>query len=61
MDIYFQEPEIVPPIDVDNPSKGGVPSDHSGVVVDKRTDASKPANRQKVCRTIRPIQSRKKF
>ena len=34
-----------------------MPSDHSGVIVDKRTDASKPANRQKICRTIRPITS----
>ena len=36
LDVYYDEPEIVPPIDVDEPAKGGVPSDSSGVVVDRR-------------------------
>ena len=55
LDVYYDEPEIVQPIDVDDPAKGGVPSDHSGVVVDKRKNAAKPACKQKVKRTIRPI------
>jgi hypothetical protein len=55
MNVYFKEPDIVPPIDVDDPTKGGVPSDHSGVVVEPRTDASRPAMKQKICRTFRPI------
>ena len=55
LDVYFEEPTIVPPIEVDDPSKGGVPSDHSGVVVNTRTDTNKPAAKHKVYRTIRPI------
>ena len=31
---YYEEPTIVPPVDVDDPTKGGVPSDHNGVVVE---------------------------
>ena len=57
LDVFFEEPIIVPPIDVDDPAKGGVPSDHSGVVVNTRTDANKPALKHKIYRTIRPITS----
>ena len=53
----YNEPEIVPPIPVDNPDKGGVPSDHSGVVVLPLSDTSKPVLRRKICRTVRPITS----
>ena len=55
LDVYLEEPIIVPPINVDDPSKGGVPSDHSGVVVETRTDTSKPATKRKIYRTVRPI------
>ena len=54
LSVYFEEPVIVFPIDVDDPAKG-VPSDHSGVVVEPRTNAEVPAVKHKVCRTIRPI------
>ena len=54
---YYEEPEIVPPIEVDDPQKGGVPSDHSGVVVAPRTDAIKHTTKQRIYRTIRPITS----
>ena len=37
--VFFEEPEIVPPIATDDPEKGGVPSDHSGVVGVPRADA----------------------
>ena len=57
LEVYFEEPVIVPPIDVDHPTKGGVPSDHSGVIVNTRTDANKPAPKHKIYRTIRPITS----
>ena len=30
---FYLEPEIIPPIEVDNPDAGGVPSDHDGVIV----------------------------
>ena len=30
---YYDEPQIVPPIQVDDPLRGGVPSDHAGVVI----------------------------
>ena len=40
---------------IDDPAKGGVPSDHSGVIVDKRTNTDKPHLKTKMCRTIRPI------
>ena len=52
---YYEEPEIVKPIDVDDPTKGGVPSDHNGVVVTPRSDADKPIKRTKTMKTIRPI------
>ena len=55
LDAYLEEPVIVPPIDVDDPTKGGVPSDHNGVVVNKKTDASRPVYKQKFKRIIRPI------
>ena len=57
MNVFFKEPEIVPPIDVDDPLKGGSPSDHSGVVVEPINDAEIPAKRIKICKTIRPITS----
>ena len=31
LSVFLQEPLIIPPIEVDDPSKGGVPSDHNGV------------------------------
>ena len=52
---YYNEPEIVPPIEVDDPTKGGVPSDHAGVVVAPKADPYKPGARHKVYRTIRPV------
>ena len=51
----YGEPDIVPPVDVDDPEKGGVPSDHLGVVATPLSDHSKPEIRQKIIRTIRPI------
>ena len=54
---FFDEPEIVPPIDVDNPAKGGVPIDHSGVIVPPRTNADIPAVKHKVRKIFRPITS----
>ena len=57
MNVFFNEPEIVDPIAVDDPKKGGVPSDHSGVIVEPRTDAEIPIRKLKICRTIRPITS----
>ena len=55
LNVFFQEPEIVSPIDVDDPSKGGVPSDHSGVVVEPLSDAEIPPRRLKIRREVRPI------
>ena len=57
MEVYFEEPVIVNPIDVDDPSKGGVPSDHNGVVVIPSSVSDVPVRREKVVRTIRPITS----
>ena len=55
--VFLKEPIIVPPIEVDNPSKGGKPSDHNGVVVVPRAAEDVPVLRQKFVRTIRPITS----
>ena len=57
LEVFYDEPIIVDPIDVDDPTKGGVPSDHNGVVVIPRADANRPARKQKIIRTIRPITS----
>ena len=54
---FFEKPVIVKPIDVDEPLKGGVPSDHNGVVVKPISEADKPVKRTKIVRTIRPIPS----
>ena len=48
---YYEEPYIVPPIDVDNP-ENGVPSDHNGVVVAPIRDKLK---RPKYVKTIQPM------
>ena len=55
LSVFFEEPEIVEPIAVDDPTKGGVPSDHSGVVAAPRADAARPAVKHRIYRTIRPI------
>ena len=55
--VFFQEPVIIPPIKVNDPSKGGVPSDHSGVEVIPRAVTDVSIRRQKFVRTIRPITS----
>ena len=57
LEAFYLEPEIVAPIDVDDPTKGGVPSDHCGVVVTPRAVTDGPIRRQKFVRTIRPITS----
>ena len=57
LEVFFEEPVIVEPNDVDEPGKGGVPSDHHGIVVAPRSDPNKPVNRTKIVRTIRPIPS----
>ena len=57
LEVLYEEPIIVKPIDVDDPSKGGVPSDHNGVVVTPLAVTAKPVRRQKFVRTIRPITS----
>jgi hypothetical protein len=57
LEVFYEEPIIVPPIDVDDPTKGGVPSDHNGVVVLPRTATDVPVKRQKYVRTVRPITS----
>ena len=54
---FLKEPIIVPPIEVDNPLKGGKPSDHNGVVVVPRAAEDVQVLRQKFVRTIRPITS----
>ena len=54
LSVFFEEPEIVEPIAVDDPTKGGVPSDHSGVVAAPRADAARPAVKHRIYRTIRP-------
>ena len=56
LELFYQEPEIVPPVDVDIPGKG-VPSDHCGVVVIPLDVADVPPKRQKYVRTVRPITS----
>ena len=56
LEAYYEEPVIVPPILVDDPSKGGVPSDHNGVIVVPRNSAI-PVNKLKIAKTIRPITS----
>ena len=55
--VFLQEPVIVPPIDVDDPAKGRVPSDHNGVVINPKAVTSAPVTTQKYVRTIRPITS----
>ena len=55
LDTFYEEPEIVPAIPVDNPSKRGVPSDHCGVVMAPRTCAGRQSVRSKICKTVRPI------
>ena len=55
LNVFFHEPTIVPPIPVDEPSKGGVPSDHFGVVMETLNDTEIPAQRLNICRTISPI------
>ena len=57
MEVYLEEPVIVKPIDVDDPLKGGVPSDHNGVIVIPRSVSDVPVKRQKISRIIRPITS----
>ena len=53
--LFYEEPQIVSPIDVDDPTKPGVPSDHNGVVMSPCTVISIPVRRQKYVRTVRPI------
>ena len=55
MEVFFEEPVIVNPIAVDEPAKGGVSSDHNGVVVIPRSVSDVPVRRQKIVRNIRPI------
>ena len=55
LESFFQEPEIVKPIDVDDPTKGGVPSDHNGVVVPPKTVTNNLSKGPSIIRTIRPI------
>ena len=57
LEVFYEEAVIVDPIEVDEPAKGGVPSDHNGVVVTPRTVTDVPVKRQKTLRTIRPITS----
>ena len=52
--MFYNEPEIVDPIPVDNPTKG-VPSDHLGVVVTPITNAAHPPLRQNFEKTFRPM------
>ena len=51
----YNEPEVVPPVHVDNPSGGGVPSDHSGVVASPCSHSQTSEKRHKIARLIRPI------
>ena len=53
LESFFEEPVIVKPIDIDDPEKGGVPSDHNGVVV--APISCKPHKRTKLMKKIRPI------
>ena len=57
LSVFLQEPLIIPPIEVDDPSKGGVPSDHNGVEVIPKEMTDIPINKQKYVKTIRPISS----
>ena len=52
---FYEEPTIVKPIDVDDPTKPGVPSDHNGVVMAPLTVLAKPVKRQKYVKTVQPI------
>ena len=52
--MFYNEPEIVDPVPVDNPTKG-VPSDHLGVVVTPITNAAHPPKRQKLEKIFRPM------
>ena len=54
LQVYYEEPIIVPPVDVDVPGKG-VPSDHQGVVMNPRSTCDVPVKREKIVRTVRPI------
>ena len=51
---FYEEPEIVPPVNVDNPLSGAVPSDHNGVVVSPLV-TNEPVKRIHFSKTIRPI------
>ena len=57
LEVFLEEPIIVKPIDADDPLKGGVPSDHNGVIVIPRSVSDVPVKRQKISRIIRPITS----
>ena len=57
LQLFYEEPIIVNPIDVDDPSKGGVPSDHNGVVMIPLAVTGEPVRRKKFVRTVRPITS----
>ena len=37
LEVLYEEPIVILLIEVDDPSKGGVPSDHNGVVVTPQT------------------------
>ena len=52
--MFYNEPEIVEPIPVDDPAKG-VPSDHSGVVVMPICNADQPPMRRKMKKVFRPM------
>ena len=45
----------MPPVEVDEPEKGGAPSDHSGVVASPLSNQVQLENRTMIIRTIRPI------
>ena len=51
---FFNEPEIIPPINPDRPGHG-VPSDHNGVEATPRVSMSQPPTRTKVRKMIRPL------
>ena len=55
LEVFFEEPFTVKPIEVDNPSKGGVPSDHLGVVVLPKTITNQSYQKKKCVRTVRPV------
>ena len=54
LETFYEEPVIVPPIEVDNPSKGGVPSDHNGVVVAPRSMTGRGKYFAKKLKLFRP-------